>query len=214
MRVIAGEYRGRNLVTVKDLSVRPATDRVRQTIFDMLTTRMEFDGATVLDLFAGSGSLGIEAISRGAARVVFVESGKEAAAHIERNLSSLGCRSRGEVVVRDVTTYLASSHQRYHLVFADPPYGYPQTGRLPELIFGRKFVTPGGYLLVEHTRDAVFPASQLFVTETTKKFGRTLVTFFRCSSPTGASGSDDAEHPPGEPESPSAGTTSGSTVSS
>jgi 16S rRNA (guanine966-N2)-methyltransferase len=179
MRVIAGEYRGRILVTVKDLSVRPATDRVRQTLFDMLTTRMVFDGATVLDLFAGSGSLGIEALSRGAGRVVFVESSAEAASCIERNLASLGCRNRGEVVVRDAGTFLASPQQQYDLVFADPPYGYGRIGRLPEMIFGRGLVAAGGYLLIEHTRDAVFSISEQYAATITKKFGRTLVTFFR-----------------------------------
>ncbi|MEK7250587.1 MAG: RsmD family RNA methyltransferase, partial [Bacteroidota bacterium] len=82
MRVISGIYKGRILKTVNDLSVRPVTDRVKQTLFDMLINRIEMDSATVLDLFAGSGGLGIEALSRGAAHVTFVESDSEAAHYI------------------------------------------------------------------------------------------------------------------------------------
>ena len=85
MRIIAGLYKGRELQTVPDLSVRPATGRVRQTLFDMLTSRLSFDGLHVLDLFAGCGSLGFEALSRGAASVTFVESSPAALEFIEKN---------------------------------------------------------------------------------------------------------------------------------
>ncbi|HXG01311.1 MAG TPA: RsmD family RNA methyltransferase, partial [Bacteroidota bacterium] len=91
MRVISGEYRGRILKSVNTLLVRPATDRVKQTIFDVLSTRLDLEGAIVLDLFAGSGSLGIEALSRGAAHATFVETNRDAARCIRQNLTALGC---------------------------------------------------------------------------------------------------------------------------
>jgi len=179
MRVITGRYKGRTLRTVKDLSVRPATDRVRQTIFNMLANRLEFDGALVLDLFAGSGSLGIEALSRGASRATFVESGREAASAIRENLATLGCDDDSDVYQVDALEFLGTETGSYDLVFADPPYAYEPTETLPRAIFARRLVRPGGYLIIEHSTDLQFSSTPLFDAGPVKKFGRTLVTFFR-----------------------------------
>jgi len=179
MRVITGRYKGRTLRTVKDLSVRPATDRVRQTIFNMLANRLEFDGALVLDLFAGSGSLGIEALSRGASRATFVESGREAASAIRENLATLGCDDDADVYQVDALEFLGTETGSYDLVFADPPYAYEPTETLPRAIFERRLVRPGGYLVIEHSTDLQFSSTPLFDAGPVKKFGRTLVTFFR-----------------------------------
>lgn len=181
MRVITGLYKGRRLRTVKDLSVRPATDRVRQTIFNMLMNRLEFEGATVLDLFAGSGSLGIEAISRGAASATFVEQNREAADLIEENVATLGCEERAEVLNMDAMDYIRRAEGAFHLVFADPPYAYDGIGELPRAIFSRNLVRPEGYLLIEHHRGAKFESTTLYHAGPEKRFGRTLVTFFHHS---------------------------------
>jgi 16S rRNA (guanine966-N2)-methyltransferase len=178
MRVTGGEYRGRILCTVDDLSVRPATDRVRQTLFNMLVNRLYFDDLAVLDLFAGSGSLGIEALSRGAARAVFIEGDPRAMEYIERNLKQLGCTDRTEVLTIDAIQYLNRSGEAFGLVFADPPYAYPATASIPTLVFSHRIVTPGGYLLIEHATDLVFEESPLYKIGPVKKFGRTVVTFF------------------------------------
>ena len=178
MRVTGGEFRGRILRTVDDLSVRPATDRVRQTLFNMLVHRMDFDGLAVLDLFAGSGSLGIEALSNGAARAVFVEGDRRAAEYIEQNLDRLGCATTGEVLHLDALRYIAQTEERFGLVFADPPYRFAGTASLPDLIFGRQLVQDGGYLLIEHTKDLFYTESALYTVGPVKTFGRTVVTFF------------------------------------
>jgi len=178
MRVTGGEFRGRILRTVDDLSVRPATDRVRQTLFNMLVNRLEFDDLMVLDLFAGSGSLGIEALSRGAARAVFVEGNRRAVEFLERNLDHLGCTGRSEVLSVDAMRYLNQSGETFGLVFADPPYAFDATASLPSVAFSRNVVAPGGYLLIEHTREVQFKDSPLYGIGPVKKFGRTLVTFF------------------------------------
>ena len=94
MRIIAGTYRGRRLTTARDLSIRPTADRAKQTIFDMLSTRIDLERVDVLDLFAGSGSLGLEAISRGARSVVFVEQSRRSIAVLEANTRSLGCEAQ------------------------------------------------------------------------------------------------------------------------
>ncbi len=179
MRVIAGRFKGRIISTVKDLSVRPALDRVRQTVFDMLANRIELEGATVLDLFAGSGSLGIEALSRGATSVTFVESAEEAAGYIERNVSMLGCLDASEIVQMDAMGYLRGKRPSFDLVFADPPYRFERTEELPGIIFGQNLVKPGGYLLIEHTTDLRFESAERYAAGPEKRFGRTVVTFFQ-----------------------------------
>src|SRR5512135_2942531 len=117
MRIITGRYRGRRITTVGGLSVRPATDRVRQAVFNMLSTRITFEGTRVLDLLAGSGSLGLEALSRGAASVVFVEGGREAALAIEETLEAFGCASSADVIQGDALAFLAGESSAYDLVF-------------------------------------------------------------------------------------------------
>ncbi|MEW6509335.1 MAG: 16S rRNA (guanine(966)-N(2))-methyltransferase RsmD [Bacteroidota bacterium] len=183
MRVITGRFKGRAIGTVDDHAVRPATDRIRVTIFDMLANRLALRGAWVLDLFAGSGSLGIEALSRGAARVTFVEQGREAMAALEQNLRSLGCLEEAELVEQDALAYLNAARGPFHLVFADPPYGFPETPELPRIIVGHGLVRPGGYLLIEHTREVRFADADLYATGPEKKFGRTLITFFQPTLP-------------------------------
>ena len=178
MRVISGIYRGRTLRTVSDLSVRPAADRVRQTIFDMLTNRIVFDGARVLDLFAGSGSLGIEALSRGAAHATFVENGHDAAGFIELNLRTLGCGEAALVVETDALGFIAPESGEFDLVFADPPYAFDRTGDIPAIVFGSGILRPGGYLLIEHARDMSFGDAPGCRAGPVKRFGRTHVTFF------------------------------------
>lgn len=179
MRIISGTYKGRILKTVKDLSVRPATDRVKQTLFDMLATRLEMDEATVLDLFAGSGGLGIEALSRGAAHVTFVEHDEDAAQYIEKNLQMLGCEDRTSLVETDAMAFVHRCKDSFDLIFADPPYLFAETTELPRLIFGQQMLKRHGYLLIEHTTDIQFESTELYHAGPEKRFGRTIVTFFR-----------------------------------
>ncbi len=183
MRITTGLYRGRTINTVRDLSVRPATDRVRQALFNMLSNRIHFEGASVLDLFAGSGSLGLEALSRGAVSAVFVEEGREAAEAIEGTLREFGCGSKAEVICTDAMAYLAQENGPFDLVFADPPYAFDRSAELPGIIFSRKLVGPGGYLLIEHARPLSFSSTELYTAGPVKRFGRTIVTFFQGTVP-------------------------------
>ncbi|MFN0158383.1 MAG: 16S rRNA (guanine(966)-N(2))-methyltransferase RsmD [Bacteroidota bacterium] len=184
MRVITGRFKGRTLKTVKDLSVRPATDRVKQTIFDMLVTRVDLDGATVLDLFAGSGGLGIEALSRGAERVVFVENGSGAVDFIEQNVRMLGCEDQTEIHETDALMYVARARGSYDVVFADPPYTFTRLPELPAIIFSAGLVKRDGYCVVEHPTSLHFDSTGQYLAGPEKKFGRTLVTFFQHPSQT------------------------------
>ena len=118
MRVVAGEFRGRRLQAPRGRSTRPTADRVREALFSMLG---DVSGARVLDLYAGSGALGIEALSRGAASAVFVERDAAAVAAIRRNLEAVGAGA-ADVRRQDVLRFLAAATGRFDLVFADPPY--------------------------------------------------------------------------------------------
>ncbi|HSQ74875.1 MAG TPA: 16S rRNA (guanine(966)-N(2))-methyltransferase RsmD [Bacteroidota bacterium] len=178
MRVTTGKFKGRTLRTVQDLSVRPATDRVRQTIFNVLAHRMVLDGCRVLDLFAGSGSLGIEALSRGAAHATFVEEDGNALEYLEANLGMLGAEADATVLQMDAIHFLRQSSEPFDLIFADPPYAYAATAEIPQEVFSRSLLTGDGYLLIEHARPLEFAPSAAWTTGPVKQFGRTVVTFF------------------------------------
>jgi 16S rRNA (guanine966-N2)-methyltransferase len=121
MRIIAGEFRGRRLLPPQTAETRPITDRVKQSLFDILTPIIP--GAVVYDLFAGTGSLGLEALSRGAERVIFFEADRSAAAILRRNIADLKVNARTQVVTTDIFTSVLSP-QSSSLVFLDPPYRY------------------------------------------------------------------------------------------
>jgi 16S rRNA (guanine966-N2)-methyltransferase len=135
LRVVAGEFKGRRLVAPRGTRTRPTADKVREALFSMLG---EVDGARVLDLYAGSGALGIEALSRGAASAVFVERDPRAVEAIERNLDAIGIEAT--VLRRDVPRFLATENGAFDLVFCDPPYDSasrlagPLAERLPALV--------------------------------------------------------------------------------
>ena len=177
MRVISGEFRGRRLHTVSSRSVRPATDRVKQSLFDTLTTRLPLEGADVLDLYAGTGSLGIEALSRGARSATFVDSGPQAIECIKKNISLIRAGSRATVVRMDATRYMTDRGGQFDLIFADPPYEYSGTGAIPRRVFTQKLLRPGGCLLIEHTKNVIFEDHPSYEKSLTKQFGSTLVSF-------------------------------------
>jgi 16S rRNA (guanine966-N2)-methyltransferase len=135
LRVVAGQFKGRRLAAPRGTRTRPTADRVREALFSMLG---DVDGAHVLDLYAGSGALGIEALSRGAASAVFVERDPRAVAAIERNLAAIGVEAT--VLRRDVARFLAAEDGAFDLVFCDPPYDSasrlagPLADRLPALV--------------------------------------------------------------------------------
>ncbi len=183
MRVLTGIYKGRPLRTVNDRSVRPATGRVRQTIFDILVHRAGLDGARILDLFAGSGSLGIECLSRGAREVTFVESDPEAVRYLKQNVQSLGCEDQTDIILADAMEFLRGHYKPFDIVFADPPYRFPETPLLPDTVFGSGLVTDQGYLLIEHTTDIRFTDSAHYHVTAEKRFGRTVVTFLQQGLP-------------------------------
>jgi 16S rRNA (guanine966-N2)-methyltransferase len=177
MRVIAGRLKGRRLASVGGATIRPATDRARQVIFDVLSCRINLENSIVLDLFAGTGSLGIEALSRGAKAVTFVDSSGEAVACITRNLRAMDLEESARVTRANALAFVATSESDYNLIFCDPPYRYEQTAEICNSIFSANILRPGGYLLVEHARTLVLRENDRFRVALDKRFGSTVVTF-------------------------------------
>lgn len=120
MRIITGSARGRRLISPEGADVRPTTDKVKESLFSII--QFEIEGRAVLDLFAGSGQLGLEALSRGAASCVFVDASAKSLAVVRRNIALTGFEARSEVVHGDAISFLASASRKFDLVFLDPPY--------------------------------------------------------------------------------------------
>lgn len=150
MRVIAGEFRRRLLKSLPGMATRPTPDRLRETLFNILQTRLE--GVPFVDAYAGTGAVGIEAMSRGAAPVVFIERSKAAAQVIKDNLESLGALGRARVIHGSVGTYLAS--QPAGIVFLDPPYATPEEY---ETAFARLSKNPPKLIIAQHATKHELP---------------------------------------------------------
>ncbi|MEJ5255777.1 MAG: 16S rRNA (guanine(966)-N(2))-methyltransferase RsmD [Acidimicrobiales bacterium] len=179
MRVVAGSARGRRLVVPAGRDVRPTSDRVREAVFNALHSLGAIEGARVLDLFAGSGALAIEALSRGARQAVLVERDRRAREAIGQNLSATGFAGQAEVVAGDAESYLARAPGRFDLVLADPPYVYDGWPSLLAAIAG--VLDPGGVVVVESDREVPLPPG--WDVERVKRYGGTLVMFARPPSP-------------------------------
>ena len=171
MRIIAGEHRGARIFAPKGLDTRPTSDRVREAAFNLIGP---VDGAAVLDLFAGSGAMGLEALSRGAPSAVFVESDRDACRTIQRNVEKLGVTG-ATVVLRDALQALAADRRAYDLILCDPPYGYGDHRRLAPYLAAA--LAPDG-LLVYETGTREKPAVAGLRTRTSRTYGSARLTLF------------------------------------
>ena len=167
MRVVSGELGGRKLVTPDGDDTRPTSERVREAIFNSLFSLDAIDGARVLDAFAGSGALGIEALSRGAATATFVESAQPALRVIRQNVETLGLDRVASVVPGQALTHLAGGHE-YDLVLLDPPYGFDEWTELLAL------VPADAVVVIESDREIDVPDS--WEVHRVKHYGSTVVT--------------------------------------
>ena len=154
VRIIAGRYRGRKLAFPAAPGLRPTGDRLRETLFSWLQT--ELPGARCLDLFAGSGALGVEAASRGAREVVLVEANAAVAAALQANISKLAA-SELKLVRGDALAFLQQQSQPFDVIFLDPPFHGDWLDKVLALIAERQLVRPGGWIYIENERDAGAP---------------------------------------------------------
>ena len=179
MRIIAGRFKSRTLVAPKGRATRPTTDRARESLFNVLQNYISFEGLRVLDLFAGSGALGFEALSRGAGHATFVDKDRNAITAIKANADALSILANTSIISSDVLTVLrTTSNASFDVVFADPPYEEPRTNELPSLILQNRWVQPNGYGVIEHRSgtEIVLPSEATLVREL--KAGEASFTIF------------------------------------
>ncbi len=150
MRIITGTLRGRLLKTTEGKGYRPATGKVREALFSVLTSKgVIWEDIRVLDLFAGSGSLGFEATSRGAAEACFVEKSPKAIECLYHNIKKLGLDKQSMVIAMDVERFLQGSSITYDIIFVDPPYGENRLQPTIDALVEKQWVSHGGYVVAE-----------------------------------------------------------------
>jgi 16S rRNA (guanine966-N2)-methyltransferase len=182
VRVIAGALKGRRLVAPRGPLTRPTADQVRTALMDTLTPYL--DGSHVLDLFAGAGAVGIEALSRGAARATFVERDRRAGEALRQNLAALGLQAVSRVLAMDVERALprlAAAGDRFDIIFLDPPYDTELVPTTVEWLGGGQLTRPGGLVIAQHftKRAAALAPLPALARVRTRRFGETTLTFFQ-----------------------------------
>lgn len=177
MRIISGIYKGRRLKSSTDLSIRPTTDRVKEDIFNILR---DFPaGINVIDLFAGSGNLGLEALSREAKKIFFIEKAPSSIAILKSNLEHLKINSDNYEIIRmDAVNFAKTSNLSVDLCLMDPPFVYPQIQELVDTLFSRNVISPQGILVLEHeVSNPILTESSKYNVLKQKRVGRSLLSF-------------------------------------
>ncbi len=178
MRIIAGEFRGRALASVgkgdAGAHLRPTTDRVRESLFNVLTHQIDFDGLRVLDLFAGTGALGLEALSRGAAHVTFVDDGRVAQGLIRKNIDLTRSTDRTDLIRRDATRLGDNPDAPYDLIFLDPPYGKAMGQKALARAVEGNWIAPDALIVWEE--NAPMAAPDGFDLHSARKYGDTHIS--------------------------------------
>lgn len=194
MRIIAGKFARRKLSSPKGHLTRPTMSQTRESLFHLVESRMDLDGADVLDLFAGTGAIGLEALSRGAASVTFVETQGTVIKFARRNADQLEVGDQCAFLRTDAVAYLRRySGPPYNLIVADPPYELPEMAELPGLAL--RHVHPEGLFVLEHDKRIFFDKHPALLTS--RPYGRTHVSVFRphSAAPTFGSAEDASDAP-------------------
>ena len=181
MRIIAGQFRGLALASVgkgdAGAHLRPTSDRVRESLFNILTKYDVFEGARVLDLFAGTGALGLEALSRGAAQVCFVDDGAKAGQLIRQNIALTGSGAQTRLIRRDARKLPANEDAPYDLVFLDPPYGKDLGARALDVAKAGGWIGDDAMIVWEDSTPQ--PAPDGFALLDQRKYGATHITILQ-----------------------------------
>lgn len=188
MRIISGAFKGRKLLSHQGLSLRPTSDRTRESIFNILSSSFEtFESRRVLDLYAGTGAFGIEALSRGAHKATFVEMEKSALSVLQRNVSFIPDPSQYEIIgttAASAIKLLQIRGDRFDLIFMDPPYGKNLVQTTLEALAGSSLFTRQALVLCElFVRDSIQEQYGPLCRFDARRYGQTLVSFFKVTGP-------------------------------
>lgn len=155
MRIIGGQYGGRKIQLPKTFSARPTTDYAKESLFNILTNYIDFESIKVLDLFAGTGSISYEFVSRGCNDVTLVESNSKNAAVVKKLVENFGM-TQIKVINTDAIRFIKNLPGKYDIIFADPPYEMPGINEIPDLILTANILNPNGWLIMEHSSNHSF----------------------------------------------------------
>jgi 16S rRNA (guanine(966)-N(2))-methyltransferase RsmD len=175
MRIIAGNLRGRRLNPPQNLPVRPTTDMARESLFNILNNYVDYEDCSVMDLFAGTGAVSLEFVSRGAKEVTSVDINAQCTDFIKQSAQQFGIRNL-HVVRADVFDLMKRLNRKFDIVFADPPYALEGLATLPDMIFERQALTDDGIFILEHPREFSFEEHPHFWQH--RNYGKVNFTFF------------------------------------
>ena len=176
MRIITGQYKGRHFDIPRTFKARPTTDFAKENIFNVLMGYLDFEEIIALDLFAGTGSISLELLSRGCASVTSVEADRNHARFIRQCTEKLGT-NRSFLIRGDVFRFLRSCRQSFDFIFADPPYALPELSEIPSLVFQQGLLKPGGVFVFEHGKQDCFSQHPHFVEH--RAYGSVNFSIFR-----------------------------------
>ena len=176
MRIITGEYKGRHFDIPRTFKARPTTDFAKGNIFNVLQGYIDFEDATALDLFAGTGSISLELVSRGCKQVVSVEADRDHANFIRQCFKKLG-EERDILVRGDVFRFLKSCRQKFDFIFADPPYALEELPKIPDLVLNNDLLQADGILVFEHGKNYDFSEHPRFLEH--RSYGSVNFSLFR-----------------------------------
>jgi 16S rRNA (guanine966-N2)-methyltransferase len=182
VRIVGGEFRGRTLATPRSSDIRPTADRTRESLFNILSHSYPeaLEGTRVLDLFAGTGAVGLEALSRGCRQALFVEQGVEGRGLLRVNIEALGLQGRAKIFRRDATDLgPVGTMEPFHLVFADPPYAKGLGESAIEAAAAGGWLVPGALVVLEERADVRLQLSAAFEPLDVRAFGDTRMHFYR-----------------------------------
>jgi len=175
VRIISGKLKSRRIHPPKNLPVRPTTDRAKESLFNILNNKFNIEGLRILDLFAGTGNISFEFISRGAKEVISVDNNVRCINFISKTAKDLGFENLS-CIRSNAFKFLNYKHQAFDIIFADPPYNSQEYNRIPELVFSNELLRKEGLLIIEHPREVSFIENPNYVE--TRNYGMVHFSFF------------------------------------